>query len=70
MRATLKKKRIDKRMTQAEVAEQIGIKREHYTKIELGDSNPSLPVYLKLKSVLDLEDTDFENQDDGMKKTG
>lgn len=70
MRAVLKQKRINKKMTQAQVAEKIGIKREHYTKIELGDSNPSLPVYLKLKNVLDLEDEDFENMDDGMKKTG
>lgn len=70
MRATLKKKRIEKQMTQVQVAKMIGIKREHYTKIELGDSNPSLPVYFKLKEVLELSDKDFENFDEDMKKTG
>ncbi|MBF7097606.1 helix-turn-helix transcriptional regulator [Alkalibacter mobilis] len=70
MRAILKKKRINMKLTQSQVAEQIGIKREHYTKIELGDSNPSLPVYLKLKEVLEFEDKDFENVDEDMQHAG
>lgn len=70
MRAILKKKRIDKNLTQAQVAEQVGIKREHYTRIELGYVNPSFPVFLKLKGALVLEDSDMENFDDDVKKTG
>ena len=70
MRAILKKKRIEKNMTQSQVADQIGIKREHYTRVELGKVNPSLPVYLRLKEVLELEDKDFENFEEDMKKIG
>lgn len=67
IRANLKKKRINLQLTQAQVADKVGIKREHYTKIELGDSNPSLPVYLKIKDVLGATDQDFENN---LMKTG
>ena len=38
--------------TQAALADAVGISRNHYTQIETGDKNPSLPVAVKIKAKL------------------
>ncbi len=58
----MKEKRLGLKMTQAQVAEKVGITRAHYTKIERGSKNPSLPVWFRLKKLLKLEDEEFQNE--------
>ena len=55
MRKKLKSARVKKGFTQKELAEKAGIHRAHYTNIELGKTDPSLKVAMKIKKVLDIE---------------
>jgi len=52
LRATLKKARKDKSMTQRAVAEHLGITLRHYQKIEGGDANGSFRVWDALEDIL------------------
>ncbi|MGL5711501.1 MAG: helix-turn-helix transcriptional regulator [Paraclostridium sp.] len=49
MRKKLKELRLQQELTQGEVANDVGITRSHYTKIENGSVNPSLGVAIKIK---------------------
>lgn len=59
LRLLLKQKRLEKRFTQKNLAEKIGIDRSYYTKIELGEKNPSFNVSLKIKEALQYKDDDI-----------
>lgn len=59
MRKKLKEVRLEKSLTQEELAKRIGIDRSTYTNIELGYKNPSLRVALKIKRELDHQDDDI-----------
>lgn len=59
MRRKLRKVRLERGLTQREVAEKIGIARNTYTNIELGNKNPSLEVALNLKKVLKYDKDDI-----------
>ena len=56
MRKLLKKKRIEKGLTQQDIADKIGIHRTTYTNIELGKADPSFKVNIKIKEILDYYD--------------
>lgn len=58
----MKKRREELKLTQAEIAELIGIARSTYTNIERGEKNPSFEIMLKVKEVLKVtEDGIFLN---------
>lgn len=59
MRKKLKSIRVEKGLTQEELALKVGISRAHCTKIEIGMSNPSLAVAMKLKQVLEYINDDL-----------
>ena len=59
MRSKMKSIRIDRGLTQKELANKIGISRSFYTNIELGVANPTLEVALKIKKVLDYDKDDI-----------
>lgn len=70
MREQMRKRRKELGLTQAQVAEAVGMKRPHYTRIELGTSNPSLKVGLEIKKVLQTaDDSIFDNEDEETKET-
>ena len=51
----LKSARAAKRLTQAEVARQLGIDQGYYSRLERGEKTPSLDVLQKLSQVLGVE---------------
>lgn len=58
----MKKRREELKLTQAEIAELIGIARSTYTNIERGEKNPSFEIMLKVKEVFKVtEDGIFLN---------
>lgn len=59
-------------MTQEEVAEKMQIERTSYTMYETGRRNPPLDKALKLKEVLQADDSIFTNEEDpeDIKKIG
>lgn len=59
MREKLKSLRLENELTQEELAKKVGITRSHYTKIEVGRGNPSLPVAIKIKEVLNYINDDL-----------
>ena len=52
MRGKLKNIRLENEYTQQQIANALEISRAFYTKIELGVSNPSLKLAMKIKKVL------------------
>jgi putative transcriptional regulator len=64
MRKKLLELRANKKLTQGEVAEKIGISRTHYARIESGERNPSFQIALKIKNFYQYYDDDlfFVNQ--------
>lgn len=68
----MRKRRKELGLTQAKVAKLANMERPHYTRIELGTSNPSLPVGLRIKQALQTtDDAIFENEEDiKLKETG
>lgn len=64
MRVKLARVRMKAGYTQAALADAVGISRNHYTQIETGDKNPSLPVAIKIKAKLCYKGDDiFFNSD-------
>lgn len=64
MRNILRSKRQNKKLTQQQIAEKLGISRSAYTNIENGVRNPSFPLALKFKEVLEYKNDDiFINND-------
>lgn len=55
MRATLKKARLKKKLTQEQVAEMVGIQRVYYLQIEAKQRNPALRVAFAIAEVLDAD---------------
>ena len=51
----VRSKRKERKLTQADVAEMIGVSTQHYSRIERGEYIPSLQTFLKLANVLDLD---------------
>lgn len=43
-------------LTQKEMAEKLNLTQTHYSRIETGDSNPSIKVMERLKEVFNVED--------------
>lgn len=58
-RRWLKEKRIERRLTQKEVAKLSGMSIQMYSKIELGDRRPSPELAQKLGKVLNFHWTKF-----------
>lgn len=56
LRINLKKLREKKKITQEQLAEEVGIARTTYTNIELGIKNPSFDVAVRIKEVLEVKD--------------
>ena len=59
MRSKLRDVRVNRNMTQQEVADAAGIKRVTYTNIELGNKNPSFRVAAQIKKALSYFDDDI-----------
>lgn len=59
MRIKLRELRKSQEYTQQEFASLIGIERSTYANIELGNKNPSFPVSLKIKEVLNYQGDDI-----------
>jgi putative transcriptional regulator len=59
LRNWLKQLRIQKGLTQLELAQKAEIERSYYTMIENGDRNPSVNVAKKIGTVIDIEWTIF-----------
>lgn len=67
MRNNLRRCRENKKMTQREVANILGISRSAYTNIERGIRNPSFTLSLRLKEVMGYKGDDiFENVGEGV----
>ena len=49
----LKKARLDKNLSQGELAEQIGVARQTINMIENGDYNPTISLCIKICKILD-----------------
>jgi transcriptional regulator with XRE-family HTH domain len=60
----MKKRRLELGMTQEDVAKKIGVERPSYTMYETGRRNPPLDKALKLKKVLQADDSIFIDEDD------
>ncbi len=56
MRMWLKVLRIQKSLSQAQVAAQADISQTHYSNIEAGDRTPSASVAKKIAAILDFSD--------------
>lgn len=62
MRYKLRSLRISNGFTQQNIASKLNISRAFYTKLELGKSNPSFKLAIKIKEVFNYKDDDiFEN---------
>jgi len=59
MRTNLKRQRQKLGLTQAEVANKVGIARTSYTNIENGNKNPSLKIALKIKEIFNIKNDDI-----------
>ena len=59
MRGKLKSLRIEKNLTQEEIATQLEITRAYYTNLEEGRGNPPLKVASKIKEILNYEKDDI-----------
>ena len=63
MRNWLRNKRLEKKLTQSELAEMAGIDATTVSKIELGDRRPSVEVAKKIAAVLGFPWTRFFEDD-------
>ena len=61
---TLRDARKSKRLTQAEVAESVGVSRAYYADVERGRYNPSLKLMSKLAKLLNIN-LNFLKKNDG-----
>jgi putative transcriptional regulator len=59
MREWLKKRRLNKELTQKEIADLVGISRSTYAMIESGERNPSVSVAKRIAGVLKFDWTIF-----------
>ena len=59
MRVKLRSLRIEKNLTQEQIATQLQITRAYYTNLERGRGNPSLKVASKIKEILNYEKDDI-----------
>lgn len=59
---TIQDNRRKAKLTQAELAEQIGISEKHLSKIETGKNFPALDTFLKILDTLNLTLADFKLQ--------
>lgn len=55
----IKERRMEKDMSQADVAKLLGISQVSYGRYELGIRDPGLPMILKIADVLDFAPGDF-----------
>lgn len=55
--------------TQQTFSEAAGISRNHYSQIETGDKRPSLPVAIRIKSVLGYHNDDLFDNDTALGKS-
>ena len=55
MRTALRMARERKQLTQAQVAECVGISREYYVQLEAGQRDPSIRVAFRIGEVLDAD---------------
>jgi transcriptional regulator with XRE-family HTH domain len=72
LRNNMKNRRLQLGLTQEEVAERMKIERTSYTMYETGKRNPPLDKALKIKEILQADDSIFINEEDSeeMKKIG
>lgn len=59
MRVKLRSLRIEKKLTQKQLATHLQITRAYYTNLEQGRGNPSLKVASKIKQILNYEKDDI-----------
>lgn len=59
MRKALLNARIERNLTQEEVAQKAGISRSAYTNIERGVKNPSFDVAVRIKKVVGCQNDDI-----------
>lgn len=64
LRKNMKIRRLQLGLTQEEVAEKMQIERTSYTMYETGKRNPPLDKALKLKEVLQADDSIFIDEDE------
>ncbi len=55
----IKKERMNAKLTQAQLAEMIGISAKQLSRIEIGDFIPSLPTFLMIVKVLNIDIREF-----------
>ena len=55
----IKKLRKEKKLTQGDIADKVGIARSYYTRIELGDVEPSITTLKRIAVVLNANVIDF-----------
>lgn len=70
MRKWLKVLRLEKRLTQSDVASMSGIDVTMYNKIELGSRTPSVETAKSIAAVLGFDWTLFYRDEDELMKTG
>ncbi len=70
MRVWLRNRRIEKNLTQLEIAEMAGVDVTMISKIELGERRPSVELAKKISSVLDFDWTLFFRDEGELTKTG
>lgn len=70
MRKWLKVLRLEKRLTQSDVASMSGIDVTMYNKIELGSRTPSVETAKSIAAVLGFDWTRFYQDDERLPKTG
>lgn len=59
MRTWLKEIRLNKKMSQLKIANEVEISRAFYTQIELGNRDPSVRIAKRIAEVLDFDWTKF-----------
>jgi len=59
MRVKLRSLRMQKNLTQEQIAAKLQITRAYYTNLEQGKGNPSLKVASKIKEILNYEKDDI-----------
>ena len=59
----LKEKRIEAGLTQAELAEKVGVNQPQICKIERGESRPDVLTAKRIAKVLNIDWTEFFNDD-------
>lgn len=59
MREKLQELRMQKEMTQEEVAKHLSISRSNYANIECGNSNPSFNLAMKIKDFFSYQNDDI-----------